>query len=233
MFNTNFVFIPTKIKICLFVCSSSIVCSLLLLRCQYNDYPFNPKIRIINASPDAPLVDFQLNKKFKAESISFGSASSYIDSSTGDIAISASPTGVNHRIVYTSCQLLNNQFYTFIIDDSVKNIATNLLIDDRSIPANGEANIRLLHLIDNNESYDVSIGTSVIFLNRTFNDVMFKKYAYQAISPGKVTLDFRLTGTSAILFSISDLTYESNKLYTIVIYGSANQKPNFSIINDN
>ena len=225
----------TRTKAYFFACLSSVICSFLLLRCQYNDYSSRPKIRIINASPDAPSIDFQLNKKRKAAAISFGSASGYLDSTPGNTPISASPAGINYRIFYTSAVLEDNHFYTFIIDDSTKRVATNLLIDNRFVPAAGKGGIRFLHLVDNNESYDVSIGASVIFSNRTFNDIMYSECNYEAITAGPVTLDFRLAGTSSILFSAPGFNCGSEKLYTVVVYGSGSpgQKPGVAVYTDN
>ncbi len=92
------------------------------------------QLRVIDASPDAGVIDSYQNSSALAYNLGFGTMTSYIPMSPGVYNLAAEKAGTRQTLVANNETLAANRQYTEIIGAGLANLQQTLLLD-QSTPA--------------------------------------------------------------------------------------------------
>ncbi|MGC9198438.1 MAG: DUF4397 domain-containing protein [Acidobacteriaceae bacterium] len=115
------------------------------------------QLRVIDASPDAGVIDSYGNNGALAYNLSFGAITNYIPLSPGDYRLTADRAGTRQILVTNNQRLAADQQYTEIIGASLANMRQTIF-HDRSTPApQGEIAVRVINETTRPGSLNVSM----------------------------------------------------------------------------
>lgn len=180
------------------------------------------KVRFVHASIDAPNVDIYIDGVRILQDFSFKEASNYLSLPAGRHQVDIYPAGnMVSTVLSRKINIVHGKQYTLIPTGYVKNIKWLALEDDPRVPR-GETKVRFIHLSPDAPAVDIAVkDRDVIFPN-----ISFRKHTnYLAISPMTVDFEARITGSSNVALPIPQVQLQPNKVYSILIVGSASSKP--------
>ncbi len=190
-----------------------------------NDDKSSARVRAVHASPDAPSVDVCASGATLFSNAAFPAATNYatVDAGTYDVNVVAAGAGCSSAGVIAAP-------LTFAADTDTTIVALNVLdaieplvlLDDNSAPAAGNAKVRFVHASPDAPTVDITLpdGTTL------FNDISFKENGGYVEVPGATyTLQVRDETGTAVVLTLSDVTVEVGRVYTIYAVGLLNGTP--------
>lgn len=190
---------------------------------QYREASKNSYIRLLHASPDAPLVDVYANDKLIAKNLSYKEFSPYIQMQSGNYNITIFPAGTKVKPVLKSTFFVPpRSIFTIAASGRLSNL--NLLAIPepiKQIPP-GKAFIRFAHLSPDAPEVDVVLKNET----KLFSNVSFKEFTeYVPIKPGNLTLDIRPSRSNKSILYVPNIVLKPNRFYTVYVVGSVSGKP--------
>jgi hypothetical protein len=171
------------------------------------------KVRVVQASPDAPNVDVAVDGKTVATNLGFGSvspASGYLTVTAGNRKVEVRTTGTTTDLINSNVSFGSGKEYTTIAsgfvtppsNPNVVGIAAVVLTDDNSAPASGNVKLRVVHDAPGNgvpislDVYIVAPGGDTSGSPTISNLAYGQASAYQSVSPtnGQVQVIFTTAG---------------------------------------
>lgn len=189
------------------------------------------QVLFVPLSPDAPAVDFSLNKKAVATTINYsatvGTASynfPYFTTTPGTNSLSFNVSGsATNSLAAVSNEIEEDKAYSAFLIDSVKRAKLAFVKDNLDEPTPGKVKIRFFHFSTNAPAVDVTLGATgpVLFANRSFNDQEGNdaKQEFIEIDPGIYNFVFKLTGTNTAAYTTSSLNLLPDRIYTLAARG--------------
>lgn len=116
------------------------------------------RLRVLHASPDAPVLDVLIDGLLAFSGISFGSATDYVSLGEGARRIRASESGDPASIIDVRYTLLDNKQYSFVVADYAANIKAWLVEDEDVSTDVGKFKVRLLHAAPGAGALDIYMG---------------------------------------------------------------------------
>eukprot|EP01120_Amphizonella_sp_Union-15-10_P013402 TRINITY_DN620_c0_g1_i1.p1 TRINITY_DN620_c0_g1~~TRINITY_DN620_c0_g1_i1.p1 ORF type:complete len:212 (+),score=24.00 TRINITY_DN620_c0_g1_i1:95-730(+) len=170
------------------------------------------RIRIANASPDAPPVDVLVNEKLLWSDVRFKEVTAYATLPYGTYNVTVVPSGK------TSPVLLNTQLeiheasppVTAAASGLLASLKTELFYDDNRVPANGRTAVRFISLVSDLGPFDVFDSQTQERLWAVFYG---RDNRYLELRPG--TYGFTAKVSDKVIFVVKNLFLESGKAYTI------------------
>jgi hypothetical protein len=210
--------------------SSSILlaCTYLFTACNKDETKVYAQLNIVNASPNAPNLDFLLDDvKFNSSVLYFGAHEGYLPVVSGaktlkmNTMINVYNTTIDSTIATTSITLSDNKYHTLFVVDSFAKKSTLLVQDNFGTPNDGHAYFRFIQLAPNAPHVDVAIaGTN----NLVYSDLAFKDVpAFKDMYVGVYNLDVRSAGTNIVLYTLPAVVLNSGKVYTVYTKGFVGQ----------
>ncbi len=128
-------------------------------------------IRVAHFSPDTPQMDvyaagFDGAETLVLPKLGFGQVSEYMSLPAGVYAFSMRPRGApatSEAVLRVSAELTDGVTYTFAAFGRSDSLKTDLVTDDLSAPAAGQARVRLIQGAGDTGPVDLSAGTSPLF----------------------------------------------------------------------
>jgi len=180
------------------------------------------QIRVIDASPDAGVIDSYQNSSALAYNLGFGTMTSYIPMSPGAYNLAAVKAGTRQT-------LAPNRQYTEIIGAGLANLQQTLLLDQSTPAPAGRISIRVINQTTRSGAVDVYLipfgkgsSTSPVAVNLGFGansgyiDLPEGTYAIDVVPTGTV-----LASSTATLFSGAQVAYASGAVRTVVLIDQA------------
>lgn len=202
------------------------MCSVLLSSCFKNDnnvyIPPAAYVSFIQASPDAPALDFYLNtSKVNSIPINFGNTIDYIKAYTGVRTANFYAAGTMNKIFSDTVQLNPNVGYSLFLVNAVAHPGVFLLTDSISRPATGNASIRFVNVSPDAPAVDLAIKDSTTPL---ISNKAFKGYSPFSSIQGNQTYTFevRQHGTNTVLATLTGAKLNTGSIYTIWLRGLVN-----------
>jgi hypothetical protein len=210
------------------VCAAMLLAALSLSGCQ----GFNAnsaQLRVIDASPDAGLIDSYQNNAGLAYNLAFGTSTNYIPMSPGVYTLAAEKAGTRQTLVASTESLAPGKQYTEIIGAGLADMQQTLFLD-QSLPApSGEIAMRVINEATRAGAVDVYLvpmaplsgraaAASPLAVNLSFGansgyiDVPEGTYAIEVVPTGTA-----LTSSTATLLSGAQVAYTSGAVRTIVL----------------
>jgi Domain of unknown function (DUF4397) len=193
------------------------------------------KIQVFHAAVDAPAIDFQVDgKKVNLDSVIYSKGTPYYETELTagkktNFKVVVAKT--SQSISFDSLQLNSKDvgYSVFVYQDknAAKTIRTLYGPDNLLAPAAGKAKVRLVHLIsDANVNIDVEAVApgAVATTNSQFSNVVFPALLnYVELAKGTYDFKVKISGTTNLLFTVPNVTFEEGKIYTIVARGLVQQ----------
>jgi Domain of unknown function (DUF4397) len=190
------------------------------------------QLRVIDASPDAGVIDSYQNSSALAYNLGFGTMTSYIPMSPGVYNLAAYKAGTRQTLVANSETLAANRQYTEIIGAGLANLQQTLIVDQSTPAPNGRIAIRVINQTTRAGGVDVYLvpegsaagkgSSSALAINLGFGansgyiDLPEGTYAIDVVPTGTL-----LTSSTVTLFSGAQVAYASGAVRTVVLIDQA------------
>ncbi len=187
------------------------------------------ELRVIDASPDAGVIDSYQNSSALAYNLGFGTMTSYIPMSPGVYNLASEKAGTRQTLVASTETLAANRQYTEIIGAGLANLQQTLLVDQSTPAASGHIALRVINQTTHSGAVDVYLvpfgkltSTSPIAINLGFGadsgyiDLPEGTYAIDVVPAGTP-----LTSSTVTLFSGAQVDYASGAVRTVVLIDQA------------
>jgi len=177
-------------------------------------------LSVIDVSPDAPALDFYENSNvINTNAITYGSGLAYFNSYAGNVAFSFNSNGTTTKLAADNVTLTANHYYTLLLANSIKTPDFILLPDTLISPGQVNSSIRFVNASANAPAVDVVVKKgSVLISNIAYKGVT--KFVSAPVMTND-TLQVLQAGTSTVLATLPNITFESASAYTIWLYGVA------------
>jgi len=187
------------------------------------------QLRVIDASPDAGVIDSYQNSSALAYNLGFGTMTSYIPMSPGVYNLAADKAGTRQTLVANNQTLAANHQYTEIIGAGLANLQQTFLADQSTPAPAGRIAIRVINQTTRSGAVDVYLvpfgrgtSTSPLAINLGFGansgyiDLPEGTYAIDVVPTGTL-----LTSSTVTLLSGDQIAYASGAVRTIVLIDQA------------
>jgi hypothetical protein len=177
-------------------------------------------VSVIDASPDAPSLDFYLdNNMVNLSPITYGRGLDYFKAYTGKRTATFYTAGTKTIIKSDTMSFKANTFYSLFLANVVAKADYLLTVDSIKEPAAGKALIRLVNVSPDAPAVDLGVKNGVLLASNK----AYKAYSSFVSIPGSTayTLEVRQAGTSTVLATIANVNLYSKSVYTIFLHGLA------------
>ncbi len=187
------------------------------------------QLRVIDASPDAGVIDSYQNNSALAYNLAFGTATTYIPMSPGVYTLSADKAGTRQTLVTGTETLAAGRQYTQIIGAGLANMHQTLLLDQSTPAPAGQIAVRILNETTRPGAIDVYLVPMAPSLSRTMsasplavNLAAGADSGYINLPEGTYAIDVVPAGTplassTVTLLSGPQIQYVSGDVRTIVL----------------
>ncbi|MCC9136882.1 DUF4397 domain-containing protein [Pontibacter silvestris] len=172
-----------------------------------------------HGSPDAPDLDVLLDsKQLFSQSFKYTYHSNYVSITPGSHRIKFTPVNASNAYIDTAITFKENVAYSFFAVDSLESISFMAVEDSLALPSSGKANVRLINISPDAPAVD--IVTTETNSSPLFTDLDFKNSTpFKEITSGKYTFKVKDTESGSELLSVSDITLQSGRIYTLILRG--------------
>jgi hypothetical protein len=182
------------------------------------------RVRVMHASPDAPAVDIFVDGQEAVTALAFTANTGYVSLPAGphEVTVFASPSnGSGTPVLKATLQVAAGKDYTVLAVGRLADSTLGLLPleDNNSVPAAGNAHVRLIHASPDAPAVDVVVaGTNT----KVFSNVAFKGVgSYTPVPAGSYNLDVKVASSGTTVKSVTGLALSDRSVYTVVATGPA------------
>lgn len=184
------------------------------------------QLRVIDASPDAGVIDSYQNSSALAYNLGFGTMTSYVPMTPGNYVFAADKAGTHQALVSGTDTLAPGKQYTEIVGGGLANMQQTVFQDQSAPALSGKIALRLINEATRAGVVDVYlvplsgrlVNTSPIAVNLGYG----ANSGYIATPEGTYAIDVVPTGTvpassTVTLLSGEQVAYASGSVRTIVL----------------
>lgn len=195
--------------------------------CFYRQQQAYSFVRVLHASPGAPMVDIYANDELIIRRISYKQFTPYFQLPVGkyNIKIYASGTKTN-PVLDTEVNIPANKILTVAAIGQLPNIELYAVSDMATINPS-KTLIRFVHLSPNAPNVDITLPNGT----KLFENVGYKDTTnYITVNPGVYTVQVRPTGTENIVLTVPNIRLKPNRAYTIYAVGLVGAEPPLEVL---
>jgi hypothetical protein len=175
-------------------------------------------VSIYHESPNAPELDVFVDGR-PVNRLEFTDYTGYLNFYTGDRNFKINPFNASNTLVDTVYNFVDGGFYSLFIVNNVSKAETLIVRDSASVPSEGKAKVRFIHLSPDAPALDVTEGEDTpLFSAQAFKDPS----EFVEITTEVESFAVKATGTTDPLVSAKDLSLLPGRFYTIIVRGFAN-----------
>jgi hypothetical protein len=188
--------------------------------------PSLSKVRVVDASPDAPSIDIYQGTDGVAYNLGFGTITSYVPIPPGTYTISAATVGTKQVISLAKPTFAPASQYTVLIGNTVGSLQQTTIKDQNQPAPPGQVALRFIAQatrIGAVDIYLVPAGHSLTAASPILTNIRFgDNTSYQNVPVGVYTLVMLPAGTvptstTAPSYSGTQITYTSTAAHTIIL----------------
>jgi len=184
------------------------------------------RLRMVDASPNAPNIDVLVDGKMVVTNAAYESASNYLTFQSGTRRVEVRVAGTTTPdLIDTKPSLSGHKDYTFLAANFVASITPVVLTDDNSAPASGQVKVRLIQASPTAAGVDVYLvapGTDITTVSPTVTNLAFEAATpYQSVAAGSYEVFVTPTGTKTIEFDSGALTLNAGQIRTGITLDNA------------
>jgi hypothetical protein len=183
----------------------------------------SPQVRIIDASPDAGVLDAYQDNTALAYNLVFGTVTSYVSLASGASTLTADRAGTRQALVAGNASLLPGKQYTAIVGNIAAALQQTLLLDQSQPAPSGEIALRFLQQATRSGAVDIYLvprggKPANLAVNLSFG----ANSGYLSVPAGTYAIDVVPTGTNLVsstvtLLSGAQVDYPSGAVRTVVL----------------
>jgi hypothetical protein len=184
------------------------------------------QLRVIDASPDAGVIDSYQNSSGLAYNLGFGTVTSYVPMLPGVYTFASDKAGTRQTLVASTDTLAADKQYTEIVGNGLANMQQTIFLDQTVAAPAGHISVRLIHEATRSGAVDVYlVPTSGRLVNTApiATDLGFgANSGYINVAEGTYAIDVVPTGTTptastVTLLSGAQIEYVSGAVRTVVL----------------
>ncbi len=184
------------------------------------------QLRIIQASPDAPGLDFYANSTILTNNIGFGYVSTYVPVNPGTYTISADTAGSTQALASVKQAFLTGTQYTVLVGDDGASLQETVLQDQSQPAPTGQIALRFIDqasVVGALDLYLVPAGKKITAVTPLVTNLMFQNTpTYLNVPTGTYTLVIVPTGTvptgsTVATYTGAQVTYAAGSATTYVL----------------
>lgn len=200
----------------------------------YNSYLYrqqqpktNSFVRVLHASPDAPMVDIYANDNLIIKRISYKQFTPYFQLPVGRYNIKIYPSGTNtNPVLNTEVNIPANMILTIAAIGRLPNIELYAVSDMATINPT-KTLIRFIHLSPNTPNVDITLPNGI----KIFENVGYKDATnYINVNPATYTIQARPTGMQNVVLTVPNIKLKPNRAYTIYAVGLIDDNPSLQVL---
>jgi hypothetical protein len=181
----------------------------------------NAMVRVLHGSPDAPAVDVLVNDGKVLENVPFGALSEYLSVPGGTYNIKVCATGTDTCVIDADLTFGAGKKYTVAASNALASIEASQ-IEDNASPAEGNAQVRVVHLSADAPAVDVAPdGGDALLTNIPYKG----DSGYADLPGGTYDLEVRVAGEATVALDLDPITVENGTSYSVFAIGSAASEP--------
>jgi hypothetical protein len=183
----------------------------------------SPQLRVIDASPDAGILDSYQDNTALAYNLVFGTVTSYVALSSGSYTLAADRAGTRQTLVAGNATLSPGKQYTAIVGNIAASMQQTILLDQSQPAPAGDIDLRFLQQATRSGAVDIYLvprsgKPNQIAVNQSFG----ANSGYLSVPAGTYAIDVVPTGTTLVsstvtLLSGAQVDYPSGAVRTIVL----------------
>lgn len=184
-------------------------------------------IRIFHASPDAPAVDIYANGTVIAQGLAYKQLTDYLQLMPGSYRIQVFAAGqTTNPVIDTALTVPQNSAFTIAAIGRLADISL-LPIPEIYMPhllmgITDNSYVRFVHLSPNAPAVDITLPDGTVI----FENVSYKQFTdYIGLAPGTYTLQVRPTGSTQVVLTIPNVTFEPEGIYSVFAVGLVGDTP--------
>lgn len=184
-------------------------------------------VRVLHASPGAPMVDIYANDSLIIKRISYQQFTPYFQLPVGRYNIKIYPSGTKtNTILSTEVNVPANIIFTIAMIGKLPNIELYAVTDMVTINQN-KTLIKFVHLSPNTPNIDITLPNGAkIFENVGYKDIT----KYITVNPATYTIQARPTGAQNVILTVPNIKLKPNRAYTIYAVGFAGGDPSLQVL---
>jgi Domain of unknown function (DUF4397) len=184
------------------------------------------QLRVIDASPDAGVIDSYQNSSALAYNLGFGTMTSYVPMAAGSYTLATDKAGTRQALAATTDTLVAGRQYTEIVGSSLANMQQTVFQDQTTSAPAGQIAVRLINEATRAGAVDVYLvpmsgrlaNTSPFAVDLNFGATS----GYISLPEGTYAIDVVPTGTAltsstVTLLSGAQVEYASGAVRTVVL----------------
>jgi len=199
----------------------------------------HPRVRALNASPDAPAMDVYIDDSLRFPNVAFGQITEYVSVWPERHQLRILPAGSHwpeETLVDEKLESLRSGLdYTVAIVGEAKDLRPLLIEDSTPLPVAGRerlpvatrAKVRFLHASPDAPALDVGVtGNPALFLQVAFTEVT----PYRELESGTYDVHLRRAGHDTPVATLPHYSLAGGYRYTLVALGLVDGQPRFQIM---
>lgn len=193
-----------------------------------NVQPPTALLTVIDASPDAPALDFYLdNNKVNNYPLTYGSNDNgleYFRAFAGNRVAGFYQAGTLTKSASDTISLSANHYYSLFLTNQITKPDFVLLTDSITRPTTGMGSVRLVNVSPDAPAVDLAVKSGSLLVS----SVAYKHASpFAPISPSSNdTLVVRQAGTGTVIATMPGISIQSNNVYTVWLQGLVNNTGN-------
>jgi trimeric autotransporter adhesin len=177
-------------------------------------------VRMLNASPGNPTLNGYMNSSLFANSVSYASASSYVNVVAGSPTLRVAPPAATMASITQTLSLVSGTSYTVMVAGYPSTLAATLLTDNNSPPSAENMNLRVINASPSLGTADVYVvrpGTSLTTISPTVSALNFlSASSYVSLAAGNYEIEFTPAGRTVVLMNSGVLSFSAGQVRTVV-----------------
>ena len=200
----------------------------------------NARFRVMDASPGETSLTVTISSLALASAVAYGTASPYnfVTSGTTTLEIQGPDllTGSTTTLLNGSVTLNEATTYTAVADNYPQDFGVTLYIDNNSVPASGNFNLRIINAAPGLGTVDVYVvapGTSLDNVSPKVARLAFQAAsAYLPITAGTYEVYFTLAGRKKAYIDSGPLAFSATQVRTVVALNGASSGYTDAVLSD-
>ena len=192
------------------------------------------RVRVVHASADAPAVDVLVNDAVVLDAVPFGVASGYLELLAGTYNVDVAADASGAVVIDADLNLAAQTDYTVLAVNSLAQIEPLVLMDDNTLPADGNIKLRLVHAAINAGLVDIYItapGADISAIAPTVSDFAFKAdTGYLEVPAGDYQVRVTLADTKTVAIDTGALSLAAGAVRTAVALDPAPSSSDFTAL---
>lgn len=181
--------------------------------------PGTAQVRLVQASPNAPVVDVIAGSIPIATNLAYRQVTDYESVPANSYKVEVFPAGTrSNPLIKRDMTLSAGRAYTILSIGMLENIRPLVLVDDRTDPPAGQAKVRFIHASPDAPALDIGIPSASLMLTR--NLAFGSASPYITVNPGTYDVSVAPSGQGDnVVLTVPDVSVESGKVYTVIAMG--------------